>query len=209
MLQHLQNAPIIPVFYHSDAGYATDILAASYQGGLRVFEFTLRGTSAFQVFGALKAYAEAHCPGLLLGIGTIYTAADANRFLDAGADFIVQPITVPLVGEACRASGKPWIPGAFTPTEIWTAREAGADLVKIFPGSAVGPAYVQALRGPMPDVPLIATGGISPEPGDIRQWLRAGVHAVGIGTQLFQGADRANYTALSEKIAGLITAVHL
>ena len=209
MFEQLKTVPSVPVFYHADTGYATDILEACYHGGLRVFEFTLRGDQAYRVFAALKSYAEAHCPGLLLGIGTIFSETQAKQFLDAGADFIVQPVTVASVGEACQAAGKPWIPGAFTPNEIWTARVAGADMVKIFPGNAIGPAYVQALRGPMPDLPLMVTGGIAPEAGEIRKWIKAGVLAVGIGSQLFKGNYTGNYEALSNKIAGLIEAVHL
>jgi 2-dehydro-3-deoxyphosphogluconate aldolase/(4S)-4-hydroxy-2-oxoglutarate aldolase len=209
MLEQLLAAPIVPVFYHADPGYASEILEACYQGGLRVFEFTLRGERASQVFSVLKSHAAAYCPGLLLGIGTIYTAAQATQFLAAGADFIVQPVTVQSVGEACKAAGKPWIPGAFTPNEIWAAQVAGADLVKIFPGNAIGPGYVQALRGPMPDVPLMVTGGITPEAEDIRKWLQAGANAVGIGSQLFKGSYTGNHETLSKKIAGLVEAVHL
>ena len=209
MLDQLRAAPIVPVFYHANPGYASEILAACYQGGLRIFEFTLRGDHALQVFAALKSYAGAYCPGLLLGIGTIYTVEQARQFLAAGADFIVQPVTVPGVGEVCKTAGKPWIPGAFTPNEIWAAQLAGADLVKIFPGNAIGPGYVQALRGPMPDVPLMVTGGIPPDPGEIRQWLQAGVQAVGIGSQLFKGSLDGSQKALSKKIAGLIEAINL
>lgn len=209
MIEQLRAAPIVPVFYHSDAGYTTEILEACYQGGLRVFEFTLRGEQALEVFKALKTHAAHRCPGLLLGIGTIFTADEATCFLEAGADFIVQPITTPRVGEICMAANKPWIPGALTPNEIWSAWKAGAELVKIFPGNAVGPDYLQALQGPMPGIPLMVTGGISAEATAIRSWLQGGATAVGIGSQLFKGSYTGRYEELAKEIASLLETVHL
>jgi len=209
MFEQLQTAPIVPVFYHADAGYATEILEACYLGGLRVFEFTLRGERALEVFTALKTHSSRHCPGLLLGMGTIFTTEEATCYLEAGADFIVQPITEPQVGAVCKAAGKPWIPGALTPNEIWSAWKTGAEMVKIFPGNAVGPDYLQAIQGPMPGIPLMVTGGISAEATAIRSWLQAGATAVGIGSQLFKGSNTGRHEDLAKKIAGLLAAVHL
>jgi len=204
MLEHLPYSPIIPVFYHADLAYAQQIVSACHAGGLRFFEFTNRGDAAFEVFSGLKKYAETHCPGLQLGIGTIYSAEDARRFADAGADFVVQPVTSEAVGAVCRASGIPWIPGAMTLNEVWTAWQLGATVVKIFPGSVLGPGFIRALRGPMPQVPLMVTGGVEPVPENIREWLAAGVQAVGIGSQLFGGNRVGDFSGLSEKIAQLL-----
>lgn len=139
-----------------------------------------------------------------LGIGTIYTAEEAEQFLNAGADFVVQPVTTPAVGAVCREHGKPWIPGALTPNEVWTAWQLGALAVKIFPGNQVSPDYIRALRGPMPKVPIMVTGGVEPTATDIRRWLDAGVQAVGIGSQLFKGDLTGSAQALSLKISGLL-----
>ena len=195
MFEQLQAAPIVPVFYHADAGYATEILEACYLGGLRVFEFTQRGERALEVFTALKTHSARYCPGLLLGMGTIFTPEEATCYLEAGA--------------VCRAAGKPWIPGALTPNEIWSAWKTGAEMVKIFPGNAVGPDYLQTIQGPMPGIPLMVTGGISAEATAIRPWLQAGATAVGIGSQLFKGSNTGSHEDLAKKIAGLLDAVHL
>lgn len=207
MLEQLQSSPVIPVFFHPDAAYAQHIVGACYEAGLRFFEFTNRGPEAFEVFGHLSQFVRAECPGLSLGIGTIYAPAEAERFLGAGADFVVQPVTTAGVSDVCRAAGKPWIPGAMTLNEIWAAWQLGATLVKVFPGNVLSPAYIRALRGPLPEVPLMVTGGVEPTAEGIRQWLGAGVQAVGIGSQLFTGDFSGDDPALARRIATLLDAV--
>lgn len=207
MLKQLNSSPVIPVFFDPDAGYAQHIVGACFAAGLRFFEFTNRGPEAFEVFEQLSRFVRAECPGLSLGIGTIYTPADAERFLEAGADFVVQPVTSGPVADVCRAAGKPWVPGAMTLNEIWAAWQLGATLVKVFPGNVLGPAYIRALRGPLPDVPLMVTGGVEPHAENIQQWLDAGVQAVGIGSQLFTGDFSDDYPALARRIATLLGAI--
>lgn len=204
MLDAIRKSPLIPLFYHADPAYAQQAVQACYDGGLRLFEFTNRGPKAFEVFSIVSEYVRVHCPGLLLGIGTIYTAEDAHRFAAAGADFIIQPVTTVDVAEACRALGKPWIPGATTPTEIWNAWQLGATCVKIFPGNVLGSGFVKALRGPMPQVPLMATGGVEPTEASLREWFGAGVQAVGLGSQLFKQDFTGNFAALRDTVAGLL-----
>ena len=118
MLEQLKVSPIVPVFFHADAEYAQQIVQACYAGGIRFFEFTNRGPEAFSVFTTLREFVQQQCPGMALGIGTIYTPEDAARFLDAGADFLVQPVTTEAVSRTCRKYDKPWIPGAMTLNEI-------------------------------------------------------------------------------------------
>ena len=201
-LTQLLAVPLVPVFYHPDAAYAQTIVGACYAGGIRAFEFTNRGAGAFDVFTSLQTFVRTQCPDLLLGIGTIYRAGEAERFIAAGADFVVQPVTTKGVGAVCRHHDVPWLPGALTPNEIYRAHRLGADVVKVFPGSAVGPGYVKALRGPLPDVPLMVTGGVEPTEASLGAWLDAGVQALGVGSQLFTGdADPA---ALTARVAGLV-----
>ena len=202
VLARTLRAPLVPVFYHADAAHAQAVVRACYAGGARVFEFTNRGPHAFAVFEELAALARGECPELVLGIGTIYTAAEAERFIGAGADFVVQPVTTADVGAACRAHGVAWVPGALTPNEIYAAWQLGAGLVKIFPGSLGGPGYLKALRGPMPDVPLLVTGGVEPTTASLAEWFGAGANAVGIGSQLFQGA--ADAATLTGRVAPLM-----
>lgn len=203
MLDRLKLAPVVPVFYHENTAYAQAILSACYAGGLRFFEFTNRGQGAFEVFARLTEFAQAHCPELTLGIGTIYSAETAERFIEAGARFVVQPVCTAEVGQICKKHAIPWIPGAFTPQEIWNAWQAGASLVKLFPGNLLSPEYIRALRGPMPEIPFMVTGGVEPEYTSVKSWLDAGAVAVGIGSQLFKGEYSSNFEALVQRIAAL------
>jgi len=199
VLQH----PIVPVFYHADAAYATRILRACYAGGLRVFEFTNRGPEALAVFMELAAVVRQQLPELLLGIGTIYTAAQAEEFIAAGADFVVQPVTTAEVAAVCHAHELPWLPGALTVNEIYQASQLGAAIVKIFPGNLVGPDYIKALRGPMPQVKLMVTGGVEPTQSSLAEWFEAGVNVVGMGSQLFKNVDdTAAFTDLLRQLLG-------
>jgi len=196
VLAQVLAAPLVPVFFHADAAYAQSIVRACYAGGIRVFEFTNRGANAFEVFQELTKLVADDCPDLVLGIGTIYNAADAERFIAAGAAFIVQPVTTADVAEACQRHDVAWVPGAMTLNEIYNATQLGAQLVKVFPGNAVGPDYIKALRGPMPSVKLMVTGGVEATEASLTEWFGAGINVVGIGSQLFKGAsDPAAITA--------------
>jgi len=188
-INQLQAHPIVPVFYHSDAGLAVEIVLACYAGGVRHFEWTNRGPGALATFHRLREVTRQQCPGMTLGIGTILSPEQAIPFLEAGADFLVQPGTTLSVGELCREQAIPWIPGVMTPTEIMTAWMAGASAVKIFPGQSLSPMYIKALRGPFPQIPIMVTGGVEPTPESLQIWLGSGVQAVGIGSQLFKNLN--------------------
>ena len=196
-LAALLRYPVVPVFYHADAAYTQRILQACYTGGIRVFEFVNRGERALAVFTELQDFVREQCPDMVLGIGTIYKAAEAEQFIAAGAEFVVQPVATAEVAEVCRAHDIPWLPGALTPTEIYNASELGAAVVKIFPGNLVGPDYVKALRGPMPRTRLMVTGGVEPTEASLRAWFGAGVNAVGMGSQLFKNAEDTDALAAS------------
>lgn len=201
-LATLLRYPVVPVFYHADAAYAQRIVQACYAGGIRVFEFVNRGEQALMVFRQLQEFVRAQCPDMMLGIGTIYKAAEAEQFIAVGAEFVVQPLATAEVAEVCRAHDIPWLPGALTPTEIYNASELGAAVVKIFPGNLVGPDYVKALRGPMPHIKLMVTGGVEPNRESVSAWFGAGVNAVGMGSQLFKNADDTE--ALAARIGELM-----
>ena len=201
-LSALLAVPLVPVFYHADAAYAADVVRACYAGGLRAFEFTNRGAQAFEVFTALAKLVGSDCPELVLGIGTIYRAAEAERFIGAGAQFVVQPVTTEDVAAVCQRHEVPWVPGAQTLNEIWRASEMGSPLVKVFPGNVVGPGFIKAVRGPLPAVPLMVTGGVEPTEASLREWFGAGINVVGIGSQLFKGA--ADPAAITARIRPLL-----
>ncbi|WP_439557929.1 bifunctional 4-hydroxy-2-oxoglutarate aldolase/2-dehydro-3-deoxy-phosphogluconate aldolase [Dyadobacter sp.] len=205
----LNEVGIVPLFYHADIEVAKEIVNASYRGGARAIEFTNRGDNAFTVFTELLTYTKESLPGLSLGIGTIYDAETAQKFIDAGTDFIVTPCLNPAVGNACAAANIPWIPGVATLTEIYNAQQAGAEVVKLFPGDVVGSAFVKAIRGPMPKVKIMVTGGVQPTRESISEWFGAGVYAVGLGSNLFPKdiVAEGNYPWIEQKVAESIALV--
>jgi 2-dehydro-3-deoxyphosphogluconate aldolase/(4S)-4-hydroxy-2-oxoglutarate aldolase len=140
---------------------------------------------------------------MILGIGTIVDAETAENYVKLGADFIVQPGTTKEVSEVCKKHNIAWVPGVMTPTEIYSALSLGASMVKIFPGNIVGSAYVKALRGPMPTVKIMVTGGVEPTEGSLKEWFDAGANAVGLGSQLFKDMD--DIEIFKTKVKGLFS----
>ena len=202
----IEETPIVPLFFNADLTVAQHVLKACYDGGIRVFEFTNRGAEAPALFAKLIDYCEKDCRDLVLGIGTIYDAKQANEFIAMGADFMLQPFTTPEVGEVCAKHDIPWMPGTMTLTEIRNAEILGAKYVKIFPGNVVGPGFVKAIKGPMPKTKIMVTGGVEPNKESLSSWFGAGAAAVGMGSQLFP-ADliaKKDYQSISNTISDLI-----
>jgi len=202
----IEETPIVPLFFNADLTVAQHVLKACYDGGIRVFEFTNRGAEAPAIFAKLIDFCEKECPDLVLGIGTIYDAKQANEFISMGADFMLQPFTTPEVGEVCAKHDIPWMPGTMTLTEIRNAEILGAKYVKIFPGNVVGPGFVKAIKGPMPKTKIMVTGGVEPNKESLSSWFGAGAAAVGMGSQLFP-ADliaKKDYQSISNTISDLI-----
>lgn len=183
-LAQVSATGLVPLFTHNDLDICLGVMRACYEAGVRVFEFTNRTENSFKNFKELISIAETEMPELILGIGTIYDAATAKKYIEIGTNFIVAPIMNPEVGAVCLEAGIPWMPGVMTVTEIYNARIAGAEFIKIFPGEVLGPGFVKALKAPMPDVQLMVTGGVSPTTDSLKTWFGAGATAVGIGSQL-------------------------
>ncbi|SDY61196.1 beta/alpha barrel domain-containing protein [Hymenobacter psychrophilus] len=201
----LLAVPLVPVYYHPEAELVQRLLQACYAGGLRAFEYTNRGAGALAVFRELRAYTRQHLPDMLLGIGTVFTAEEAEQFIEAGADFVVQPCATAEVAEVCRQHRVAWLPGAMTVREVYEATQLGAALVKVFPGNVVGPGFVRALRGPLPQVRVMVTGGVEPTEASLREWFAAGAAAVGLGSQLFTTPN--DPAALSQQLTDLLAFV--
>ncbi len=181
----MEETGMIPVFYHPDIDIAKGVLDTAYAGGVRVFEFTNRGGNAFDIFKHLLDHAKQYAD-LSLGIGTIMDDQTTQKFIDAGASFIVSPIVKPSMGEVCKKNNILWIPGCATLTEIVTAKEAGAPVIKIFPGSVLGPGFVSSVLPVVPDLKLMPTGGVEPTEQNLAAWFGAGVVCVGMGSQLIK-----------------------
>jgi 2-dehydro-3-deoxyphosphogluconate aldolase/(4S)-4-hydroxy-2-oxoglutarate aldolase len=161
------------------AEQAISLAKAAIGGGFRIVEVTFGVPNAIDVLRQLIR----ENPELLIGAGTVLTRGEANDAIDAGAEFLVSPCVVPEMMEVGRERGIATIPGAFTPTEIQTAWSLGADIVKIFPAVAKGPEYLRALRGPLPNIPIMPTSGVNI--GNVADWFRAGAVAVGAVSSVF------------------------
>src|SRR5579871_6211990 len=206
ILSEMHRTGIIPVFYHADIEKAKSVLTACYHGGVRVFEFTNRGENAFEVFTELQKHAQT-LPGLILGIGTIMNIADTEMYLAADANFIVSPILKTEMAAVCARHDRMWIPGCGTLTEIVTAKEAGARLIKIFPGSVLRPKFVSSVLPVVPGLKLMPTGGVEPTQESLKSWFDAGVCCVGMGSQLLTKRiiDDGDWTTLQKNVTQLFS----
>lgn len=208
-LKVIQDYPVIPVYYHEDVHTCIEVLKASYAGGIRVFEFTNRGQNATQNFKALLAYRNEYLQDMKLGIGTIKTVAQAETYIDLGADFIVSPIVKADLAAVTAANQLLWIPGCMTPTEINLAEELGAPLVKLFPGDTLGPGFLKAIKPLFPNLKFMPTGGVDVDKNNIENWLNAGVTALGFGSKLFlQPENASDYGWLTERCQLLVGMVN-
>lgn len=201
--QALATCPVVAILRAGSAerfGEITDVLV---DAGIRAVEFTFTTPGVVE---AIKAYASSKPADVVLGAGTVTSTEDAQRAVDAGATYLVAPtVDLDVIGWAVTHD-IPILPGALTPTEIHTAWRAGAYAVKLFPASIGGPSYLKAIRGPLPDVPLVPTGGI--DVANARAYLDAGAKALGIGSPL-QGAVATdeNFAALAERARVLVAGV--
>ena len=198
----MKESGLVPLFTHDDVSIAKQVIDAAYQGGVRVFEFTNRRKNSFEVFTAMLAYCKKY-PDLMLGIGTIMDGMTTQRFIDAGANFIISPILKLEMADVCRKNNIMWIPGCATLTEIVTARDHGAEVIKIFPGSVLGPGFVSAIKPVVPDLQLMITGGVEPNQSSLSSWFKAGAMCVGLGSQLFTKdiLETKNWKLLEQRVA--------
>jgi len=200
----MKETGMVPVFYHSDVELCKSVVKACYDGGVRVFEFTNRGDFAHEVFGELVKWAAKEAPEMILGVGSIIDGPTTALYLQLGANFIVSPMMDEEMAKICNKRKVAWSPGCGSVTEIVKAHELGSEVVKIFPGSQVGgPAFVKAVKGPFPYASIMPTGGVSPDEANLKGWIEAGVHCVGMGSQLFPSDVLANkdFAAITAKCA--------
>lgn len=191
--QTMKATGIVPVFYHADVELCKQVVKACYDGGIRVFEFTNRGDFAAEVFSELNKWTIKECPGMIMGVGSIIDEATTAMYIGLGANFIVSPMIDEGMARVCNKRKISWSPGCGSVTEIGRAHELGCEMVKIFPGSSVGgPDFVKGVMGPMPYASIMPTGGVSPDEENLSKWFKAGVHCVGMGSQLFPKDVLAN-----------------
>jgi 2-dehydro-3-deoxyphosphogluconate aldolase / (4S)-4-hydroxy-2-oxoglutarate aldolase len=187
-----------------DEDDAYQVAKAAIRGGMRALEVTYSVPGALRVVEQLtKEHAD---DGILIGVGTVIDAQSAYAAIEAGARMLVSPHVSPEMIATANRYQAVSICGAFTPTEMFTAVELGADIVKLFPADAVGPAYVKNVLAPFPQIPIAPTGGVSPE--TVQAWFDAGVAACGIGSYITKAAQgTGDYSLVTEATARFLQAV--
>jgi len=186
---------VMPIVRVDSADTALRIAEALLEGGAGTVEITATVPRSPQVIEALSR----RYPELLVGAGTIWDAAAARAAIDAGARYIVSAGLMPDVIAVAHRYGVPVIPGVFTPTEAAQALAAGADVLKLFPASVVGPGYLKALRGPLPQALWCPTGGVQLD--NLADWVAAGASMAGIGSPLLRDVVKTgDYAALAGRV---------
>jgi len=178
-LARIARMPLVAVVRAARGEQLVDVAEALAAGGIDAVEITFTVPQAHRVIEKVAAILGTR---ILLGAGTVLDAETARIALLSGAEFVVSPTLDLRVIEVCRRYGKTVMPGAFSPTEVLAAWQAGADIVKVFPCDVLGPAYLKALAGPLPQIRLMPTGGVNLE--TIGAFLQAGAFALGVGGAL-------------------------
>ena len=193
VLEAVERAGIVAVIRIKEPERLKAVVDAIAEGGVRVLEVTMTVPNAVKLIADLAPRMPA---GFLLGAGTVVDADTARQVIDAGARFIVSPVFRQEVIDACHERDVSAMPGCFSPTEILNAWDGGADVVKVFPATALGPGYIKDVRAPLPQVKLMPTGGVTLD--NAGDWIRAGAVAVGVGTSLLDAKAIAagNYDVL-------------
>jgi 2-dehydro-3-deoxyphosphogluconate aldolase/(4S)-4-hydroxy-2-oxoglutarate aldolase len=206
----MKETGMIPVFFHKDVEICKEVVKACYEGGARLFEFVNRGDYAHQIFDELNKWATIECPDIMLGVGSVIDTGTTSLYIQLGTNFVVSPILNAEMAKVCNRRKVAWSPGCGSLTEISYAEELGAEVVKIFPGAQVGgPEFVKAIKGPCPWSSIMPTGGVKPDEENLKSWFDAGVHCVGMGSQLMvkkaDGTfDYPAITASCERALGII-----
>ena len=203
-VRRIEACGVVAVIRLQDGSRLRAVVEALAQGGITALEVTMTVPRAIELIGEI---APTLPPGFLIGAGTVVDAETARAAVAAGARFIVGPVFRPAVVEASHAAGAAAMPGCFSPTEILAAWDSGADVVKVFPATALGPAYFKDLRGPLPQVKLMPTGGVSLE--NAGEWIKAGAVAIGVGGALVDPrlVAAGQYAAITERARRFIERV--
>jgi 2-dehydro-3-deoxyphosphogluconate aldolase/(4S)-4-hydroxy-2-oxoglutarate aldolase len=183
VVRAIEEVGVVAVVRLPDAARALDVASALVAGGVTAIEITMTVPDAVALIATLARTAP---PEVIVGAGTVLDANAARAVLEAGAAFVVSPVFKPEVVAVCRKADRAVMPGCFTPTEILRAWEAGADVVKVFPATSLGPTFFSDLLAPLPGLKLMPTGGVTRD--NAGAWIRAGAVAIGAGSAL---VDRA------------------
>ena len=201
VLDRILSTRVVAVIRMKDTQRLKKVIEAIRLGGVKSIEITMTVPGAVQIIADLvKTVPE----DVLVGAGTVTDVETANKVIDAGAKFVVGPILNVDIIKLCNQRGVVIIPGCYTPTEIFKAWKAGADIIKVFPATSLGPKYFKDIRGPFPDLRLLPTGGVSVD--NVGEWIAAGAVAVGIGSDLLdkKAIDEERYEVLTERAKRMV-----
>ena len=201
----VERLGIVAIIRLQDPAALRGVIDALANGGVKALEVTMTVPRAIEMIAEL---APTLPDDFLFGAGTVLDADTAHRAARAGAQFIVSPVLRPEVIKAAHDDGIPVMPGCFTPTEILEAWELGADVVKVFPVTSVGPSYLKDIRGPLPQIKLMPTGGVTID--NVGDWLNAGAVAVGVGSALLDARAIAarQFAVLEANARRIVANVH-
>ena len=200
----IEECGVVAVIRLKEPDTLRALVDALSAGGVRALEITMTVPGAIELIAEIAPTLPKPC---ILGAGTVLDAETARRAITAGAQFIVSPVYRPDVIAASHEQDVPAMPGCYTPTEIFTAWESGADIVKVFPATSLGPAFFKDIRGPLPQIKLMPTGGVTID--NAGDWIRAGAVAVGVGTALVDAKAIAagDFAAITEKAKRIVANV--
>lgn len=210
VFQTMVRTKLVPLHYNPDLDVMKGIVKACHDGGARVFEFTNRGDYAHEVFRELNQYCLKELSEMILGVGSVVDGGTASLYLQYGANFIVTPVFREDVARICNRRKVLWSPGCGSVTEVAIAEELGCELVKLFPGGVFGPSMIKAIKAPQPWTNIMPTGGVSPDPENLKGWFDAGATCVGMGSKLItkdivESRDFKKLERLVKETIGLIS----
>jgi 2-dehydro-3-deoxyphosphogluconate aldolase / (4S)-4-hydroxy-2-oxoglutarate aldolase len=204
LVQAIEDLGVVAVIRMRDAGKLQAVIDALREGGVRAIEVTMTVPDAVSL---IRRLAPSLPPDVLLGAGTVVDAETARAVIDAGARYVVSPVFRPDVIAECHKRGAAAAPGCFTPTEILNAHDMGADIVKVFPATALGPQFIKDVRAPLPQLKLMPTGGVSLD--NAGDWIRAGAVAVGAGSALVdaKAIDEGRLDAIAANARRIVASI--
>jgi 2-dehydro-3-deoxyphosphogluconate aldolase/(4S)-4-hydroxy-2-oxoglutarate aldolase len=190
VVKSILNQGFLPLYFHPDENTSLEILSVLYKLGVRVVEYTNRGKQALKNFRSLAKESYTQFPDLILGLGTVLDSKTGAKAIQNGADFLVSPGYTKELSRFSNNENILWIPGCMTPTELVQAQYDGLKLVKIFPASSLGPAFLKSAREIFPELLFMPTGGIHID--HIESWFTAGASAIGLGSSLISKVSMDN-----------------
>ncbi len=205
----MSSIGMVPLFFNSDVETSKRIVAACYEGGAKLIEFTNRGQNALNTFIELKQFTKKMGLNICLGVGSIIDSQTAAVFQLYGAEFYVGPFLNEDLAVWCNKRMMPYIPGCINLSEINRAQGFGLEIIKIFPGQVCGPEFIKAVLGPMPWSKLMPTGGVMTSKTNLEGWFKAGSSCVGIGSQLIKSGvfSKEDLISLSQTTEEIITII--